>query len=152
MPKRLRLPGEHPGQLAAPRDDHPDRSPPAAGADIERLMPHAREFHCVLDPVIVLGARPRSADRVALLAGVLAQERPRFLPHVATKKGARQSRCSRAAGVVGGSATAGSARSYEDLDLSLGNMSAGIMPLGNKIAHQRAPSPFHFASLIWQCR
>ena len=59
--------------------DH-DRAGPAAGGDMERLVQRARQIGDVLDQIIVFGARPGDADRVAFLERVVADEMGRHLP------------------------------------------------------------------------
>ncbi len=54
------------------------------GGDIERLVQNARQVRDVLDEVIVLGAGPRDADRVAFLERVIADEVGRDLPVMTT--------------------------------------------------------------------
>ncbi len=58
--------------------DHHGAGPPARG-HIERLVQHARQVGDVLDQVIVLGAGPGDADRIALLEGVVADHVGRHL-------------------------------------------------------------------------
>ena len=48
--------------------------------DVERLVQHARQIVDVLHQIIVLGAGPGDADRVALLEGVVADQMRRHLP------------------------------------------------------------------------
>ena len=53
-------------------DEH--RSGPAVGGNVEGLVDDAREIVHVADQPVVLGRRPRDADRVAFLEGVVADE------------------------------------------------------------------------------
>ena len=47
--------------------------------DVERFMKHTRKVIDVLDQPVVLGARPRNADRVALLERIVADQVRRHL-------------------------------------------------------------------------
>ena len=66
-------------ELHVLRDVDHDRARPAARRDVERLVQHAREIVHVLHEVIVLGAGPRDADRVAFLERVVADQMRRHL-------------------------------------------------------------------------
>ncbi len=59
--------------------DHHRTWAPALG-DVERLVQDTRQVGDVLDEVIVLGAGPRDADRVAFLERVVADQMGRNLP------------------------------------------------------------------------
>ena len=67
------------GELHVLRNVDHDRAGTAVGGDIEGLVQDAREVVHVLHQVIVLGAGPRDADRVAFLEGVVADEMGRHL-------------------------------------------------------------------------
>jgi hypothetical protein len=56
-----------------------DRTRATIGRDIESLMQDARQVVDVLHQIIVLGAGPGDADRVAFLEGVVADEMGRHL-------------------------------------------------------------------------
>ena len=68
------------GELDVLRDVDDDRPRPAARGDVERLVQHARQVLDALHQIIVLGAGPGDADRVALLEGVVADQMGRHLP------------------------------------------------------------------------
>ena len=68
------------GELDVLRDVDHDRAGPAARGDIERLMQNARQILDALHEIIVLGAGPRDADRVAFLERVVADQVRRHLP------------------------------------------------------------------------
>ena len=68
------------GELDVLRDVDHDRPRPAARGDVERLVQHARQVLDALHQIVVLGAGPGDADRVALLEGVVADQMRRHLP------------------------------------------------------------------------
>ena len=68
------------GELDVLRDIDHDRARPPAGGDMERLVQRARQVGDVLHQIIVFGAGPGDADRVAFLEGVVADEMGRHLP------------------------------------------------------------------------
>ena len=51
-----------------------------AGRDLEGLVQHARQIVDVLHQLIVLGAGPRDADRIAFLERIVADQMGRHLP------------------------------------------------------------------------
>ena len=67
------------GELHILRNVDDDGARPAALGDMECLVQDAREIVDVLDQPVVLGARPRDADRVALLEGIVADQMRRHL-------------------------------------------------------------------------
>ena len=67
-------------ELDVLRDVDDDRPRPAGLGDVERLVQDAREVVDVLHQPIVLRARARDADRVALLESVVADQVRRHLP------------------------------------------------------------------------
>ncbi len=67
------------GELHVLRNVDHDRAGTAVGGDIEGLVQDAGEIVHVLHQIIVLGAGPRDADRVAFLEGVVADEMGRHL-------------------------------------------------------------------------
>ena len=77
--KILRLRIDALGELDVLRDIDHDRTWPAARSDMERLVQHARQILDALDQIIMLGARPRDADGVAFLEGVVADQMGRHL-------------------------------------------------------------------------
>ncbi len=56
-----------------------DRAGTAARGDVKRLVQHARQIGDRFDEIIVLGAGPRDADRVAFLERVIADQMGRHL-------------------------------------------------------------------------
>ena len=66
-------------ELDVLRDVDHHRPGPAVRGDVEGLVEDARQVVDVADQPVVLGARPRDADRVALLEGVVADEVGRHL-------------------------------------------------------------------------
>ena len=77
---RVGEPGIDPsGELNVLGDVDDDRPGPARARDVERLVQDAAQLIDVLHQVIVLGAGPRDADRVAFLEGVVADEMGRHL-------------------------------------------------------------------------
>ena len=68
------------GELNVLGDIDHDRTRAARRGDVERLMQHARQVVHVAHQVIVLGARPGDADRIAFLESVVADEMRRDLP------------------------------------------------------------------------
>ena len=67
------------GELHVLRDVDHHRARPAVRRDVERLVQHAREIVHALHEIIVLGAGPRDADRVAFLERVVADQVRRHL-------------------------------------------------------------------------
>ena len=94
-------------ELDVLRDIDHDRSGTAGTRDVERLVQHARERVHVLDEIIVLGARPRDADRVAFLEGVVADEMGRHLAGDADDRDRIHQRVGQAGDGVGGAGTGG---------------------------------------------
>ena len=68
------------GELDVLRDVDDNRAGTAAPGDVERLVQNARQIGDVLHQIIVLGAGPRDADRVAFLERVVADQMGRHLP------------------------------------------------------------------------
>ncbi len=67
------------GELHVFRDVDHDRARAAARGDVERLVQHARQVGDVLDQIIVFGARPGDADRIAFLKRIVADQMRRHL-------------------------------------------------------------------------
>ena len=63
-----------------------DRPGTAARGNVKRLVQHARQIDDRFDEIIVLGAGPRDADRVAFLEGVIADHMRRHLPRDANQR------------------------------------------------------------------
>ena len=70
----LRLGIDALGELDVLRDVDHHRARASARGDVEGLVQHARQVLDALDQIIVLGARPRDADGVAFLEGVVADQ------------------------------------------------------------------------------
>ena len=87
----LRLGIDALGELDVLRDVDHHRARPAAAGDVERLVQHARQIVDVLHQIIVLGAGPRDADRVAFLERVVADQVGRHLPGDARRAGSNPS-------------------------------------------------------------
>ncbi len=68
------------GELDVLGDVDHDRARAPGTRDVERLVQDARKLVHVLDEIIVLGAGPRDADRVAFLEGIVADQVRRHLP------------------------------------------------------------------------
>ena len=77
------------------------------GGDVERLVQHARQILDVLDQIIVLGARPRDADRVAFLERVVADQMGRHLSGDADDRDRIHQRVGQAGDRVGGAGPGG---------------------------------------------
>ena len=62
------------GELDVLRNVDDDGTGTAARGNMERLVQNARQILDALDQIIVFRARPRDADRVAFLEGVIADQ------------------------------------------------------------------------------
>ena len=103
----LRLGIDALGELDVLRDVDHDRTGPAAGGDMERLVQHARQILDALDQIIVLGARPRDADGVAFLERVVADQMRRHLAGDADDRDRVAQRVGQAGDRIGGAGTGG---------------------------------------------
>ena len=103
----LRLGIDALGELDVLRDVDHHRAGPAAGGDVERLVQHARQILDALHQVIVLGARPRDADRVAFLERVVADQVRRHLAGDADDRDRIHQRIGQAGDRIGGAGTGG---------------------------------------------
>ena len=116
--------------------DH-HRTRPAALGDMERLVQHARKLADVLDEVIVLGAGPRDADRVAFLEGIVADQMGRHLPGDAHDRDRIHERIGQAGDCIGG-AGAGGHQHAADLagraGIAFGGMHGALL-----VPHQDVP-------------
>ena len=70
----LRLGIDALGELDVLRNVDDDGAGTAARGNVERLVQNARQILDALDQIIVFRARPRDADRVAFLEGVIADQ------------------------------------------------------------------------------
>ena len=89
-------------------DEH--RAGPAVRGDVERLVQDAGEIVDVLDQPVVLGRRPRDADGVAFLEGVVADEMGRHLPGEADDRDRVHQRVGQRRHHVGGARAGGDQR------------------------------------------
>ncbi len=117
-------------------DDHRARA--AGGGDVERLGQDARQILHPAHQVVVLGARPRDADRVALLEGIGADEVRRHLAGDADHRDGIQHRVGERGHDVGG-ARAGrhehDAGTAGRAGVALGHMAGAGLVTHEDVAH-----------------
>jgi hypothetical protein len=94
-------------ELHVLRDIDHHRPRPAIRRDVERLVQHARKIVHALHEIIVLGARPRDADRVAFLERVIADEVRRHLARDAHERDRVHQRIGQAGHRIGGAGAGG---------------------------------------------
>ena len=95
------------GELDVLGDVDHDRAGAAGARDIERLVQDARQSVHVLDEIIVLGAGPGDADRVAFLEGVVADQMGRHLAGDADHRNGIHQRVGEPGDGIGGAGTGG---------------------------------------------
>ena len=94
-------------ELHVLRDVDHHRSRPAVRRDVEGFVQHARQVVHALHQVIVLGAGPRDADRVAFLERVVADQMRRHLAGDAHDRDRVHQRVGQAGHRIGGAGTRG---------------------------------------------